>query len=82
MHALGIHILYLCVFHRWPYEESASHTCRVRAHRQRPHAIARVRRNTHAFPFTCPDKRMRVRACMYMFVVLYGHINSHMRLMR
>jgi hypothetical protein len=48
-----------------PYGESASHshTRRVLAHRRRPHAIARVRKITHAYPFTYPD-----------FASIYKHI--------
>ncbi len=54
-----VYIHCVCASHidGWPYEESASHShrCRVLAHRQRPHAIARVCKNAHAHPFTCPD---------------------------
>jgi hypothetical protein len=60
MHACILHLYTItcaCSIDGWPYEESASHsqTCRVFAHRQRPHAIARVRKNTHPYPFTYPD---------------------------
>jgi hypothetical protein len=57
MHGLYIHCVCACSIDEWPYEETASHsrTCREFAHRQRPHTIARVRKNTHAYPFTYPD---------------------------
>jgi hypothetical protein len=57
MRGVYIHCICACSIDGWRYEESASHsrTCRVLAHRQRPHAIARVCTNTHAYPFTYPD---------------------------
>ncbi len=36
------------------------------AHRQRPHAIARARKNTHAYPFTYPDFAL---IYIYMYIV-------------
>jgi hypothetical protein len=57
MHCVDVTCVRECSIDGWPYEESAPHsrTCRVFAHRQRPHAIARVRKNIHAYPFTFPD---------------------------
>ncbi len=68
MPALCIYIHYVCVVHRWRYEESASHshTCRILAHRQRPHAIARVCKNTRV-----PILRTRtLHRCMHTYCIL------------
>ncbi len=57
MHHVSIYYIRACSIDGWRYKESASHslTCRVLlAHRQRPHAIPRVCKNTHAHPFTYP----------------------------
>jgi hypothetical protein len=57
MQDVYIHCVCACCIDGWPYEESVSHShrCRVFVHRQRPNASARVRKNTHAYPFTCHD---------------------------
>jgi hypothetical protein len=57
IHHGSINCVCACSIDGWPYGESASHshTRRVLAHRQRPHAIASVRKNTHASPCTYPD---------------------------
>jgi hypothetical protein len=68
MHHVSIYICYTsaCSIDGWPNKESAprSHTCRVLAHRRRPHAIARLRNNTHAYPFTYSDFAS-IDICMY-----------------
>jgi hypothetical protein len=57
MHHVFIYYTCACSIDGWPNKKRASHsqTCRVLAHRQRPHPIARVCKNTHAHPFTYPD---------------------------
>jgi hypothetical protein len=57
MRCVYVHCVCACSIDGWPYEDSAPHsrTSRALAHRPRPHAIARVHKNTHAYPFTCPD---------------------------
>jgi hypothetical protein len=67
MKHVPIHYTCACSIDGWPCYESAphSHACRVLAHRQRPHAIARVRKNPRAYPFTYPDL-----ASMYIYIYI------------
>jgi hypothetical protein len=77
MRCVYIHCVCACSIDGWPYEDSAPHSraCRALAHRQRPHAIARVRKNTHAYPFTCPDFASIDRHIyIYSYMTCVGYI--------